>query len=223
MVQRKKNHKCSCNNPNSKEYNSKKSKTIRDNGGWDAFRMVPLELMKNTTKFEAECREEVVRCELQANLNSRRASCFGISVQEYNRLYNEEHKDYLKEYKKIYREENGDKIREHKKKYRDENIDQIRENDKKYYQENKEQLKEKQKKYYEENGDKIREREKIYREENGDKIREREKKYRDKNRDQINAKHKEKFDCECGGKYTHTHKARHLRTQKHQLYLENET
>jgi len=189
MVQRKKLHKSSCNNPNSKEYNLKKNQTIRDNGGWDEWRMVPLELMENTTKFDAECREEVVRCELQAKLNSRRASCGGITREEYN---------------KQYYEENIDHIKEHNKQYYEENIDHIKENEKKYYQENKEQLKEKQKIYYQENIDHIKEQK---------------KKYREENREQINAKQREKIDCQCGGKYTHNHKTQHLKTKKHQNYL----
>ena len=44
---------------------------------------------------------------------------------------------------------------------------------------------------------------------------EQKKEYREQNRDKIN----ETFNCECGGKYTYTHKARHLKTKKHQNYI----
>ena len=27
------------------------------------------------------------------------------------------------------------------------------------------------------------------------------------------------MDCDCGGKYTHIHKSHHLKTKKHQKYL----
>jgi len=45
------------------------------------------------------------------------------------------------------------------------------------------------------------------------------KKYKKENREKILKKNNEKFDCECGGKYTHGHKARHLKSPKHQSYL----
>lgn len=31
----------------------------------------------------------------------------------------------------------------------------------------------------------------------------------------------EKFNCECGGKYTYNHKLEHFRSLKHQKYLTN--
>ena len=148
MVQRRRNHKSSCNVLNNSAYNTKKYQNIRDNGGWENWRMVPLELMENSTKFEAECREEVVRTELNAKMNTNRASCGGITREEYDRLYREEHKEQKNKYDKLYREEH---------------------------------------------------------------------------REQINTQKRENFDCQCGGKYTRTHKASHLRSKKHQLYLENET
>ncbi len=45
------------------------------------------------------------------------------------------------------------------------------------------------------------------------------KKYHEENREKILKKNNEKFDCECGGKYTHSHKTRHINSKKHQSYL----
>tara|TARA_B100001093_G_scaffold467289_1_gene486372 strand:+ start:480 stop:1025 length:546 start_codon:yes stop_codon:yes gene_type:complete len=73
---------------------------------------------------------------------------------------------------------------------------------KKYYEKNKEKFKE----HYEKNKDDILEYAKNYKEQNRDKIR------KDKN---------EKFNCECGGKYTKCHKVRHFKSKKHQNYLNN--
>ena len=204
MVQRKKNHKSSCNNPNSKGYNQKTYRTIRDNGGWDEFRMVPLELMENTTKFEAECREEVVRCELQAKMNSIRATRGNLSIQEYNRLYREENKDHIKENAKKYYQENKDHYKEHNKKYREEH----KEHRKLYNEENKEQIREQKKQYYEEHKNEKKEHKKIYYEEH---------------KEHLNTQRREKFECNCGGKFTRGGKSAHLRSIKHQKYLENET
>jgi hypothetical protein len=41
--------------------------------------------------------------------------------------------------------------------------------------------------------------------------------YREKNKDKI----KQKFNCDCGGKYIHQHKSTHLKTKKHQAYILN--
>ena len=55
---------------------------------------------------------------------------------------------------------------------------------------------------------------KEYRNVNADKI----KKYREDNSD----KRKQKINCECGGKFTHQHKSDHLKTKKHQQFLNNQ-
>ena len=56
-----------------------------------------------------------------------------------------------------------------------------------------------------------------YLEENKDKIKIRKKEYREKNKNKIN----EKFNCECGSKYTHKNKSKHFKTKKHQKYILN--
>ena len=58
-----------------------------------------------------------------------------------------------------------------------------------------------------------------YRNNNLKKVSECKKKWYQKNKENILNKIKEKFDCECGGKYTRAHKVRHLKTKKHQNYL----
>ncbi len=45
------------------------------------------------------------------------------------------------------------------------------------------------------------------------------KQYYDENKKKVLEKMKEKFDCECGAKYTYGHKTRHINTAKHQSYL----
>tara|TARA_R110000772_G_scaffold160736_1_gene271890 strand:- start:172 stop:678 length:507 start_codon:yes stop_codon:yes gene_type:complete len=100
ITQRKKNHKSVCNNKNNKGYNQKTYRTIRDNGGWENWRMVPLELMKNSTKLEAEMNEEFHRVQLKAKLNSMKASCGGLTEQEYQKLYRQDNKEQINEQKK---------------------------------------------------------------------------------------------------------------------------
>ena len=38
--------------------------------------------------------------------------------------------------------------------------------------------------------------------------------------EEIKVKAKIKYNCDCGGKYVHSHESRHRRTQMHQRYLE---
>tara|TARA_R110001606_G_scaffold358699_1_gene510395 strand:+ start:137 stop:712 length:576 start_codon:yes stop_codon:yes gene_type:complete len=156
MVQRRRTHKGCCNNPNSPAYNTKKYQNIRDNGGFENWRLVPVERLENVSRFDAECREEVVRVELNAKLNSIRASCGGMTKTEYNAEYRQEHLDYYNEYNAEYRQENRE--------------------------------------YFEN--------------------------YRQENREELYRKQQEKFDCDCGGKYTRNHKNEHFKSKKHIRYLE---
>tara|TARA_R110002012_G_scaffold42185_2_gene114929 strand:+ start:3283 stop:3747 length:465 start_codon:yes stop_codon:yes gene_type:complete len=72
--------------------------------------------------------------------------------------------------------------------------------DKEYYQDNKEVLLGKQK---------------VYRDNNKEKIHEYQQEYRNNNKE----KFQQKFNCECGGKYTKESKSRHVKTKKHQDYI----
>jgi Mg-chelatase subunit ChlI len=99
---------------------------------------------------------------------------------------------------------------------------------KEYYQDNKEKFTEQQKEYRQDNKEKIAERNKEYRQDNKEKIAEQKKEYRQNNKEKIaeyyqNNKEKmnEKFVCECGGKYTHNHTARHKKTQKHLKWVQS--
>ena len=44
--------------------------------------------------------------------------------------------------------------------------------------------------------------------------------YRLEHRDELNKKKRQKINCECGGKYTLSHKSRHSKSKKHIEYLE---
>jgi len=93
---------------------------------------------------------------------------------------------------------------------------------KEWREENREKELERHKKYREENREKELERSKKHYEENREAKLEYQKKYRADNRDKIHEKQNEKFECECGGKYTHTHKSRHLKSKLHQDYIANQ-
>ena len=70
---RKRHHKSNVSNINSKEHNSKKYKIMNENGGWENWRMVPIEEYPCETEIQARIREEYWRKELKADMNTNRA------------------------------------------------------------------------------------------------------------------------------------------------------
>ena len=78
-----------------------------------------------------------------------------------------------------------------------------------------------QKEYREDNKEKIAEYKKEYYEKNKEKALEYRKEYRERNREIISEKQREKFNCECGGRYTRVHKSRHQKSKKHQAFENN--
>lgn len=73
-----------------------------------------------------------------------------------------------------------------------------------YYQNNKDMLKVKQKDYYNKNKTKCNEFNKVYYE---------------CNKEALQEHANEQFTCDCGGRYTRRNKSSHLKSQKHQQWL----
>ena len=92
---RKSSHKSCCNNPNSKKYNNKKYQMIRDNGGWDNFKMIQIGFREQLTLRQAEGIEEEYRVELRANMNSIKCSSGCETRQEYFANYHQENREHL--------------------------------------------------------------------------------------------------------------------------------
>jgi hypothetical protein len=131
-----------------KNYNLPVYQFIRENGGWDAFEMNPIEEIEVENKTQARIREQFFKNEREKNIQMLNA------YNPYSGLI-------IQEYRKQYREENSEKIKEANKKYRDEN------------------------------------------------------------KQKINEKQNEKHTCACGGKFTRATKSQHLRTLKHQAFVQN--
>jgi hypothetical protein len=73
-----------------------------------------------------------------------------------------------------------------------------------HYQDNKEKIGRIHKEYYVVNTEQIKKKQKEYRQNNGEQI----------------AQHKNtKHECECGGKYSNSHKPKHIKTKKHQDWI----
>ena len=85
---------------------------------------------------------------------------------------------------------------------------------------NKSKKTEQRKEYYNENKHKITEYKKQYHETNKEKVLIKLKKYREENIEMIKEKRKQLYTCLCGCILGIGNKSRHLKSQKHQRYLE---
>jgi hypothetical protein len=119
FTRRKCQHKSSCNDISSKEYNQPKYKYIRDNGGWENWSMYEVEKYPCNDKNEAHTRERFWIESFNTTLNT------SIPTRTKNEWY----------------EDNKEKILE----YRKDNIDQIKELKKEWYKINKNAILEKHK------------------------------------------------------------------------------
>ena len=77
------------------------------------------------------------------------------------------------------------------------------------------------KQYREDNKDKMDIWYKQYREDNKEKISKQKKQYQEDNKEKIKQHKSQNHVCECGGKYTHCHKAIHMKSKKHITYIES--
>lgn len=98
-IQRKSHHQGSCNCEKDRCYNDKKYKYIRENGGWKEWEMIWIEDYPCMKKNEALAREEYLRCEFKAKLNTNKAF---LSKEErknnaiiYAGVYREKYKENI--------------------------------------------------------------------------------------------------------------------------------
>ena len=70
---RKSKHKKACIDENNKEYNQKKYTLIRENGGWENWKMMPLEEYPCENSIQARMREQYWINTLKSDMNSDRA------------------------------------------------------------------------------------------------------------------------------------------------------
>ncbi len=125
MTARKNKHKSDCNNVNNKKYNLKVYKTIREHNGWDEWFMVVLEVMPDVTKMTAEMQEDAYRVQLNATMNSKRASCGGISIEEYNKQRYIDNRETILARVNQYQIDNKEAISKQKRQHYQDNREQI--------------------------------------------------------------------------------------------------
>ena len=203
FVNRKYQHKSICNNINSKNYNHKLYQIIRENSGWQNWRMVIInECEEGITKRQAEMVEEEFRVKLNANMNEKK--CFRTEEE-----------------KKEYRVKNKEAINQQQKEYAERNKEKISQIHKEYYERNKEVISEKMKEYVERNKEVINENKKEYYEKNKEYFIEKKKEWYEKNKEKISEKNREKITCECGCVSFKHNLTKHRKTKKHLNLMES--
>ena len=129
---RKNKHKLRTTKKDTDGYNIFVYQFIRDNGGWDEWQMIPIEVFPCNNKDELKIREryhiELLKSKLNKNIPTRT-----------DKEYRNDNKKKIAEYKN----NNKERIAETNKKWREANKEHKAETDKKYYEVNKEIINEK--------------------------------------------------------------------------------
>jgi len=111
-------HKSSCKNPNSKEYNKKVYKFIRNNGGWDNWLFETLLEVQVESKKELRKKyERKFQLDLLPKLNVR---VEGRTIKQYYIDNKEERTKYFKEHYEDNKEERIKKSKEYNEKHKEE-------------------------------------------------------------------------------------------------------
>lgn len=134
FTKRKYVHKSDCNNEISKSYNYKIYKFIRENGGWDAFDMVPIEKLSCKDHFEKTIRERYWFETLKAGLNA-------VYPNRSEKEYYADNINVFKEKAKQYYTENAETIKTRVNKYRADFPDKVKETNRKKYINNIDKIK----------------------------------------------------------------------------------
>ena len=131
---RKREHKSICNNPNSKGYNYKLYKFIREHGGFDNWDTEIIIQEKFKDKKHLHKIEGWFVKLYEPSLNS---DIPGRTPKEY--------REANKKYYKQWREDNKEKIKIKNKEYDEENKKKMNEKNKQYYEDNKQKILQKKK------------------------------------------------------------------------------
>ena len=110
---RKNKHKSDCNNINSKKQHIKVYENIRNNGGWNNWKMQPIEIYNTDNIIKARIRENELMIEYNSTLNCCKAY---ISMEEKKEYYKKHKEDNIEHYKK-YKDDNKIKMKEYHKEY----------------------------------------------------------------------------------------------------------
>ncbi len=117
FTKRKSSHKQVCNNPKQKHHSLKVYEMIRNNGGWDSFKMLEVKKYPCTDRREAAAEEDRIMKELKATMNSRGAVLDSVRAKEMKQLYRERNKESISLKEREYRESHREQYANHHKNY----------------------------------------------------------------------------------------------------------
>ena len=122
---RKHQHKNLANNsnPDTRDFNILLYKLIRENGGWDSFKMIQVKEFCCQNRREASAEEDKILLDLKATMNKNRAS---RSDEEYNI----ENRAILNEKSRVWRETHREEAREKCKKWHNTHKEEVSEKNK---------------------------------------------------------------------------------------------
>jgi len=121
FTKRKNAHKRNCNNSNSVKHNLKLYVMIRENGGWDEFKMLEIKKFPCNDSREACAEEDRIMKEMKADMNTNGAVFDFEKKKEYVKKYYELNKDQVK----IYYENNKENKLMKVKQYREDHKEDI--------------------------------------------------------------------------------------------------
>ncbi len=124
LIRRKQEHKHHCVNEKSNAHNQYKYQFIRNNGGWDNWKAIPIEEYPCNNVNQARIRERYWIEELKALLNKELPS---RTKEEYKKKWYPNNKDKVINYSKDWFKNNKDKKKEYNEKYKDKRIEQQKE------------------------------------------------------------------------------------------------
>jgi hypothetical protein len=128
FVKRKNNHKSKCTKEGNEKYNLKLYHMIRENGGWEMFKMIEIKKYPCNDQREACAEEDKQMKELKVTMNSCSA-LFDREKLKVRQHKSDAHRNSTIErlnYKKDYYQANKDKIDEQKRIYDVANKDKIK-------------------------------------------------------------------------------------------------
>jgi len=119
FIKRKCTHKYHCTNPKGENHNLHVYKFIRNNGGWDNWKMIEICKASGCTTKQELCKLEREHIEqLKSTLNK-------IIPTRTSKEYHEVNKEYFKQYLKDYCEKNEERQKTFHKQYYEQNKEHI--------------------------------------------------------------------------------------------------
>ena len=118
--QRKNNHRMTCNNENAKNHNTKLYRFIRENGGWDNWKMVLIEDYSCEDKTELRKKEREVMESLEADLNTNKPYVSKAELNKTSLDYYHANKETIKLKRGDYFKEYNERTKKQRKEYYEE-------------------------------------------------------------------------------------------------------